>query len=57
MFKNLDDVMKELTFLKNASDGHDHFDMKLNTIAEMLELFGIKWQFVEDGEKFIAKLK
>ncbi len=57
MFKNLDDVMKELTFLKNASDGHDHFDMKLNTIAEMLELFNIKWQFVKEGEKFIAKLK
>lgn len=57
MYKNLDDVMKELTFLKNVSDGHDQFDMKLNTIAEILELFNIKWQFVEDGEKFIAKLK
>lgn len=59
MFKNLDDVMKRLTFLKNISDGHDKFDVELNTIAEMLQLFNIQWHFVEDKEnnKFIAKLK
>lgn len=58
MFKNLDDVMKRLTFLKNISDGHDKFDIELNTIAEMLQLFNIQWHFVEDKEndKFIARL-
>lgn len=55
--KNLDDVMKKLTFLKNVSDGRDEFDKQLNTIAEVLEVFNVKWHFVEDGEKFIAKLK
>lgn len=59
MFKNLEDVMKRLTFLKNSSDGHDKFDTELNTIAEMLQLFNIQWYFTEDKEndKFIAKLK
>ena len=55
--KNLDDVMKRLTFLKNVSDGNDQFNRELNVIAEMLEVFNVKWSFVEDGEKFIAKLK
>ena len=59
MFKNLDDVMKRLTLLKNISDGHDNFNTELNAIAEMLQLFNIQWYFVEDKEndKFIAKLK
>ena len=55
--KNLDDVMRRLTFLKNVSDGNDQFDKELNVIAEMLEIFGVKWSFVEDNEKFVAKLK
>ena len=55
--KNLDDVMSRLTFLKNISDGHDQFDKEINVIAEMLEVFGVKWSFVEDSEKFIARLK
>lgn len=57
IMKNLDDVMSRLTFLKNISDGHDQFDKEINVIAEMLEVFGVKWSFVEDSEKFIAKLK
>lgn len=55
--KNLDDIMKELTYLKNISDGHDEYDRRLTAIAEVLEVFGVKWSFVEEGEKFIAKLK
>lgn len=55
-YNNLDDVMKDLTFLKNISDGHDQFDMKLNAIADMLALFNIKWKFEECDERFIAKL-
>ena len=55
--KNLDDVMKELTFLKNVSDGNDEYNKRLNTIADLLEIFNVKWHFVEEDEKFIAKLK
>ena len=55
--KNLYDVMRELTFLKNVSNGHDEYDRRLTAIAEVLEIFDVKWSFVEDGEKFIAKLK
>lgn len=57
MFKNLDDVMKRLAYLKNISDGHDKFDVEINTIAEMLSLFKIQWSFTEENDKFIAKLK
>lgn len=59
MFKDLNDVMKRLTLLKNISDGYDKFNTELNTIAEMLQLFNIQWCFIEDKEndKFIAKLK
>lgn len=57
MFKTLDDVMKRLTVLKNISDGYDKFNDELNTIADMLELFNIKWYFAEENGKFIAKLK
>lgn len=55
--KNLDDVMRELTFLKNASDGRDEYDRRLTAIAEVLDIFNVKWSFVEESEKFIAKLK
>lgn len=59
MFKNLNDVMKRLSLLKNISDGYDQFNTELNTIAEMLKLFKIEWQFIEDKEndKWVAVLK
>lgn len=56
-YENINDVMKELTFLKNVSDGHDEFDKRLKAIAEVLELFDVKWRFIiEENEKFVAKL-
>lgn len=57
MFKTLDDVMKRLTILKNISNGYDDFNRELNTIADMLELFNVKWSFIEENDKFVAKLK
>ncbi len=59
MFKDLNDVMKRLTLLKNMTNGYDEFNTELNTIGEMLQLFNIQWCFIEDKEndKFIAKLK
>ena len=55
--KNIDDIMKELTWLKNISNGHDVFDAQLNAIADTLEVFNVNWQFVEENGKFIAKIK
>lgn len=59
MFKNLNDVMKRLSLLKNMSDGYDQFNTELNVIAEMLQLFKIEWEFIEDKEndKWVAVLK
>lgn len=55
--KTIEDVMKELTRLKNISDGHDIFDIRLKAIAETLDVFRIEWSFVEENGRFIAKLK
>ncbi len=55
-FENLNDVMKELTFLKNASSGYDGYNDSLDAIAGVLELFGVKWQYEYDNKKWIAKL-
>lgn len=55
-YESINDIMKELTFLKNVSDGYDEFDRRLTAIAEVLELFNVKWRFVEENEKFVAKL-
>lgn len=55
-YNNLNDVMKDLTFLKNISDGHDQFDARINAIADMLELFNVKWQFTQCGDRFVANL-
>lgn len=55
-YESLDDVMKELTRYKNTTNNYDIFNDRINTIADMLELFEIKWQYVEENERFIAKL-
>lgn len=55
-YENLDDVMKELTIYKNTTNNYDIFNDRINTIADMLELFEVKWQYVEENERFIAKL-
>lgn len=55
-YENLDDVMKELTRYKNTTNNYDIFNDRINTIADMLELFEVKWQYVEENERFIAKL-
>lgn len=59
LFNSLDDVMRRLTILENISNGHDKYYDELRVIADMLELFHVKWEFIEDKEndKFIARLK
>lgn len=55
--KTIEDVMKELTRLKNISDGKDVFDVRIKAIAETLDVFRVEWSFVEENGRFIAKLK
>lgn len=61
-YKNLNDVMEHLTRLEHLTDHNpsphqkDVFQVQIDTIANMLKLFNVKWHFIEKDGRFIAKL-
>ena len=59
-YENLNDVMNHLTRLKRMTNDHpinkDVYGIQIDTIADMLELFGVKWRFVEKDEHFVAEI-
>lgn len=59
-YNNLNDVMKHLTQLERCTShnpiNQDVYQIQIDTIGNMLELFGVKWRFVEKGEHFVAEL-
>ena len=59
--ENLNDVMNRLTWLENSGGktpfGDSPKEQEIKSIASLLRIFGVKWQYVLDGDRWIAVMK